>query len=260
MTDLPFCERDANLMNTGVDGRGDNAARGPEEPGVITILWKDSILDTVRQRPGMYLGSKSLTGLNFFLRGVEMARSAYGIQAEPEVPSRFADWVGYRLHLGSNCSGFWHQAILHRIRDEKLAFDRFYELRDEFLQRKGRVVGTVRKECREYKVHLLRSREPEEIVECTETLPESLRLVVYTEDPGFFLECDDSEPFFYNGWFVDALDSSDVPLLGRLDIHDHAVWERLLAENKRYKKNLARTRARIRKKERDRGPADRASS
>lgn len=81
------------------------------------IPWKDSILDTVRDRPGMFVGVKSLTALWFFLHGYEMALWRLGHEDQPEVPKHFSDWVGYRLHLESNRSGFWYHAILERIRD-----------------------------------------------------------------------------------------------------------------------------------------------
>jgi len=214
---------------------------------VITIPSKDSILDTVRVRPAMYMSAKSLTGLSFFLQGVEMARWGSGIDRPPEVPRRFADWVGYRLHLDSNYNGFWHHAILSRIRNEELAFDRFFELRDEFFQRRPRVVATIREDCREHQVG--RYDENHQVVYQTELLPKSLRIVVYTDDPGFFLDADEDESFFYNGWFYPSLDSRHPPLSERFAPSDEVTWNRLLAENRRHKRNLSRVRARIRRKE-----------
>jgi hypothetical protein len=198
----------------------------------------------------MYMGEKSLTGLWFFLNGVEMTRMRHRIEAPPEIPRNFADWVGYRLHLSSNYSGFWHTAILSRIRDEHLAFDRFYELRDEFFRRQAKVVATIRKDCREYQVgHMSADGQ---VANRIELLPESLSIVVYTEDPGFFLGADERESFFYNGWFFTGLDACwHPPLIHRFEIHDESAWSRLLAENKKYKRNLARVRARIQRREQE---------
>jgi hypothetical protein len=213
-------------------------------------LKHQSILDIMRERPAMYMGTASLIGLRFFLIGFRMAQDIHGIEATPPLPRDFADWVAYRLHLESNWSGFWHRAILSRIRDEHLALIRFYELRDEYLLRKPQVVATIRKECREHKVG--QQGPNHEIIWRTVLLPESLRIVVYTDDPGFFLTADESDPFSYpNGWFFSAFDCSAMGWkfsAERFDVHDQPTWDRLVAENKKYKRNLARRRARIQRK------------
>jgi hypothetical protein len=198
----------------------------------------------------MYLGLKSLTALWFFLHGYEVAkfRCEQG-RTSPELPQNFSDWVAYRLHLHSNWSGFWHRAILSRIRDESLALDRFYELRDEHAERQAKVVATIREDRREYQIGR-RVAAGGEWAECTERLPRSLRIVVYTEDPGFFLEADDQENFSYRGWFFCALDAFiECPIGDRFVVNDPSTWDRLIGENRRYKRNLERTRARIRCKE-----------
>jgi hypothetical protein len=197
----------------------------------------------------MYLGESSLTVLYHFMQGYEMASWRCGNKNPPEVPEHFADWVGYRLHLDSNWSGFWHRAILSRIRDEHQALLRFYELRDEFFRREARVVATIRKDCREHKVGRYNSEG--KVVDCVEKLPESLTIVVYTEDPGFFLVAEESDPFVDNGWFFPALSTTQFSAFQeRFEIHDQITWGRLLAENKKYKKNLTQRRARIQKRER----------
>ena len=119
---------------------------------IIVIPWKESILDEMRERPGMYLGLKSLTALWFFLQGYELGRFRAEHKWPSEVPRAFCEWVGYRLHLQSNCNGFWHHAILSRVRDEALALDQFYELRDEFAQRDPKVIATIRDDRREYRI------------------------------------------------------------------------------------------------------------
>lgn len=213
-------------------------------------LEQQSILDIIRERPAIHMGTASLTGLRIFLEGFQSAESLHGIKAQQLLPHDFADWVAYRLHLDSNWDGFWHRAILSRIRDEHLALIRFYELRDEYLLRKPKVVATIRKDGREHKVG---QRGPSrETIWRTELLPESLRVVVYTNDPGFFLIADEDDPFSSpNGWFFSAFDCS---VMGwkvsaeRFEIHDQLIWDRLVAENKRYKRNLARRRARIQRR------------
>ena len=219
---------------------------------IKVIPWKESILDEIREHPGMYLGMKSLTALWFFLHGYELGKFRCEHRWPGEVPRGFSDWVGYRLHLNSNWKGFWHHAILSRFRDESLALDRFFELRDEFVRREAKVVATIREDRREYHVKRL---EAGEWIDCTEQLPISLRIVVYTDDPGFFLDADEHEHFFYRGWFLCALDAWEQPILDRFSVHDDSIWNRLLDENKRYRRNLKRIRARIRRKE-SKTPAD----
>lgn len=214
----------------------------------ITFPIYDSMLDTIRVRPAMYLGEISLTALYHFMLGYEMAVHRFGPKEKPpELPRHFADWVGYRLHLDSNHSGFWHRAILSRVTDEHQALLRFYELRDEYLHREERVVATIRKDRREYKAGIYSNGKT---ADHFEELPKSLRIVVYTEDPGFFLVADDSEQFFYSGWFFPSF-SNWIFFHGfenRFEIHEQRTWDRLLAENKKYNKNLAQRRARLQKK------------
>jgi hypothetical protein len=216
----------------------------------IGIPWKGSLLDTIRERPAMYIGQKSLTALWFYLHGYEDGRITGGYKGPSELPRRFADWVGYRLQLGHNFSGFWARAILSRVRDESLAVDRFYELRDEYLRRKEQTVAIIRGDRRQYKTTQLRVPEGD-WVERIEMLPKSLRIVVYTQDPGFFLEADENESFFFNGRLEEALGEGDSSDPERFKVVDQTTWSRLLAESKRYKQNLSRRRARIQKGKRE---------
>jgi len=222
--------------------------------GDIHLPWKSSILDTIRERPAMYLGEGTITALWHFLIGWEMALTRLGnVQKSPEVPIDFADWVGYRLHLGSNFDGFWKRAILSRVRDESHALDRFFELRDEYLRRNPRVVATIRKDRREYqRQRQVTAAGP--FVDFVELLPESLSILVYTDDPGFFLSADESAGRLYNGWFYPALAALSWQPWSpsdRFEVQDREAWDRLFAEDKRYRRNLNRTRARIERRERD---------
>ena len=195
----------------------------------------------------MYIGKKSLTALWFLLQGHEMALTRLGKDKTPrELPPHFADWVGYRLHLGGDYSGFWHVAILEHVRDEARAVDRFYELRDECFKPKPTTVATIRKDRREFKIG--RYDADHNIVWGTELLPESLKILVYTDDPGFFLSCDVEESFFDNGRLFAAFSAWGQFALDRFEVHDEPMWKRLLAENVKYKKNLSERRRRDQKK------------
>lgn len=219
-----------------------------EEPRetVFTIPWKESILDEIRERPAMYLGLKSLTALWFFLHGYELGKFRSEHRWPSEVQKGFSDWVAYRLHLQSNCKGFWHGAILSRVRDESLALDRFFELRDEFAQRESKVVATIREDRREYRIGRIDAAGT--VVGCTELLPASLKIIVYTDDPGFFLSCEADESFSENGCFFPALSAWDRFSSDRFQVHDELTWHRLTAETVRYRRNLAKRRTRNQKK------------
>ena len=215
---------------------------------LTSIPWMESIVDTIRVRPAFYLGANSLTAFWHFFQGYEMGRWRSTGEYHSEISGRFADWVGYRLHLHSNWDGLWHLAILSKVRDEAVALSRFFELWDEFARREAKVVATIREDCREYSAG--RQGADGQIVRGTELLPKSLRIIVYTEDPGFFLEAGEDEKFFENGWFYPALDFNLVcPIAHRFNVQDEKTWNRLLDENKRYRRNLHRARARLKRKE-----------
>jgi hypothetical protein len=221
-----------------------------KEPNNIKIFEHDlkqqSIIDIIQVRPAMYIGESSLTALRFFLSGFQMAETFHQVTSPASLPPDFPDWVAYRLHLSSNWSGFWHRAILSRIREEEQAQTRFFELRDEYLRRKPKIVAIIPVGCMEHQVGRLDSTG--EILWSTELHPaESTKIVVYTDDPGFFLAPDENTPPINS--FHPALDSG-FPLVrhaAKFEILDQSTWERLLIENKKYKKNLARRRSRIRR-------------
>lgn len=93
------------------------------------------LLERIRQRPGMYLGSVSITRLNGFLGGYLCSRTELRLpdtQQEQEF-SQFQDWIQARYKITS--AHGWDQIILFFASDERDAFHRFFQLLDEF--RKG---------------------------------------------------------------------------------------------------------------------------
>ncbi len=91
------------------------------------------ILDKIKTRPGMYLGTPSITTLFTFLVGYKTARRELGIEPT-ETEMRFYDefqpWLQERLSIKTNNS--WAALIQFRSINDKEAFDRFFELLDEF--------------------------------------------------------------------------------------------------------------------------------
>jgi hypothetical protein len=94
------------------------------------------ILAKIKTRPGMYIGSASVSDLFMFLVGYKTARRELGVELseeEKDFAEHFHDWVQQRFNVRTNNS--WAKIILLFTRDEKDGFDCFYKLLDEFKQR-----------------------------------------------------------------------------------------------------------------------------
>ena len=92
------------------------------------------VLDLIRERPEMYLGSLSLSALCHFLNGYEMSLQVHDIQEKPPVPRDFREWVAERLHFSESTKGY-RTMILQRMPDEAMALKLFFELLDEYRAR-----------------------------------------------------------------------------------------------------------------------------
>lgn len=143
------------------------------------------LLETIRKRPGLYLGECSLSALYHAIAGYELALFVHGIKNDVSVrlPDDFNDWVAYRLHYKESTSG-WKRMILGAGGDEVTAFTRFFELLDQHAARKSRVVAKVVGLKKTYTVG-------SEGHERTERYPTHISLIVYTDDPGFFAISDE---------------------------------------------------------------------
>src|SRR5438093_11566034 len=88
-----------------------------------------SLLQEIRKRPGMYIGWPSLSRLSGFLRGYDYA--LFKLRDDPGDPFflSFQEWIERRLQAKGE---FWENAILRQTGSEAEAFDRFWELLDEY--------------------------------------------------------------------------------------------------------------------------------
>ena len=105
--------------------------------GLIELLRK------IQARPGMYLGSPSITNLFMFLVGYKTARRELGIEPtelELQFYSGFQPWIQQRFQVQTVNS--WANIILLYSTDEKEAFAYFFKLWDEFLARDLSIVNT----------------------------------------------------------------------------------------------------------------------
>ena len=93
------------------------------------------ILGAIKKRPGMYLGTSSITRLDMLLRGYSLARREVGVP--PTEPERefggFQSWVEEKYGINSGQS--WSKIILFYSVDEHEALQKFFELFEEYLNR-----------------------------------------------------------------------------------------------------------------------------
>lgn len=150
------------------------------------------LLDVLRVRTPMYIGSRKLSDLSGFLTGWALALEVYGIESFRPLPIDFHDWVAYRLHFRESTSGYKNM-ILTRVPDEYAAVDRFYELLDEYRARQPRVVAKVN----QYQGRTDVSKVKPDVTQEPVPRPDNsytLRLIAYTDDPGFFVAFDVKDP------------------------------------------------------------------
>lgn len=91
------------------------------------------LMKKIREKPGLYLGEKSLTRLNFFIFGYEHKEQELGLQLTNEIAG-FDEFTRekYGDKMTLNC---WER-VLRNTDSEEVAFDKFFELLDEFMAKK----------------------------------------------------------------------------------------------------------------------------
>src|SRR5258708_6481669 len=92
------------------------------------------MLQEIRRRPGMYIGSPSITRLAAFMRGYAHAAETFGNQGADPFLAEFRDWIHKRF--GSTRQS-WEDTILQHSSDESDAMGNFGKLLDEFLALKA---------------------------------------------------------------------------------------------------------------------------
>jgi hypothetical protein len=140
-----------------------------------------------------------------------MERHGLSLNADPFlVPPEFHDWVAYRLHYYEPTSG-WCNMIHGRTDTEQDAIHRFFELLAEFKTRTPNVVAKLTG-CKETYCEQSCEGHSEELILgplIERTFPDSISLVTYTDDPGFFAYSDTSDVFPFQGYFPD-LESFEI--------------------------------------------------
>ena len=189
-----------------------------------------SLLDVIRVRTAMYTGERTLSAVSHFLTGYGFAQQVYQIPSSL-LPPDFHDWVAYRLHFHNSTSGY-RRMILERFPDESVALDRFFELLDEHEARQESVVATVQA----HGAAIFRGEHGSGESQREAKTAQQVRLVVYTNDPGFFLTHDDqSAEYPRKSLFCPSLSWLHNPYKADenyLTVIDQDRYNRLLQEDK----------------------------
>ena len=99
------------------------------------------MLKFVRKRPAMYFGRKSLISLDIFMYGFETALSIHKINEDYFFNSRhFSHWLVHEHKCDSSCNTMgWARYLTETSSNEDEAFEKFFELYDEYLKLEPRV-------------------------------------------------------------------------------------------------------------------------
>ena len=91
------------------------------------------LLDSIKKRPGHFLGVKSIVKLEMFLNGFIYAKQVHEGRPPVEEPLlvNFTPWIKNKYGIKTEQS--WMQVILFFSADEFDAFDNFFNLLDDFL-------------------------------------------------------------------------------------------------------------------------------
>lgn len=107
------------------------------KPGRITFV--HSIRDLLREihdRPALWLGARTLTGLKCLLMGYEIACALHDIPETESLPDDvpwqgFSEWLAKRYdRVGWSVS--WYSLLVEHSQSQEEAFDRFFELLAEY--------------------------------------------------------------------------------------------------------------------------------
>ena len=94
------------------------------------------LLEKIKAKPGLYIGTPSITHLRMFIVGYRFARSEMGADttdAESDFYKNFQPWLQNRLSIHTVSA--WDKLIRLTCIDDKAAFDYFFQLLEEFIQR-----------------------------------------------------------------------------------------------------------------------------
>ncbi|GJD22656.1 hypothetical protein RIVM261_076120 [Rivularia sp. IAM M-261] len=94
------------------------------------------ILEKIKTKPGMYIGSPSVSDLFHFIVGFKTALRELGVQAtdeEMDFYREFQPWVQKKYHVSTSNS--WAKIIMLHCGSEQEGLNVFYKLLEEFKSR-----------------------------------------------------------------------------------------------------------------------------
>jgi hypothetical protein len=96
-----------------------------------------SLLEAIRHKPAMYLGRKSVNDLHIWLQGYFYAKIESGIplSAQEKEFKEFNKFIQEKYDWHD--VGSWAAKIAYYNRSEETAFEKFFELLDEFKKSKS---------------------------------------------------------------------------------------------------------------------------
>lgn len=97
-----------------------------------------NLLKEINQKPGLYIGSPSVSNLYMFLCGYEFSRQEQELEltAEEKEFEQFQSWIQQRFNITTSAS--WAKIILLHSADERSGFDLFFKLLAEFVKQQRR--------------------------------------------------------------------------------------------------------------------------
>lgn len=168
----------------------------------------DDILEQIRRRPAIYTGENTLRSICHFLSGYSFALDRHNVSTDndPLILAReFHDWVAYRLHFYESTSG-WCNMICARTSTGQEAIDRFFQLLDDFRNRVPHTVAKLKGHKKTYRQSTSQRNANGDVAQSpwvTRNYPDSISLVTYTSDPGFFAYSDTGDSFPSEGFHPD---------------------------------------------------------
>lgn len=115
---------------------------------LIPIPWQDEkpslhrMIRQIQTRPGMYIGSNTLTSLEHFLDGYQAAERDFGVgmcrngNLFPPDFYYMHNFADFRLQTECLCAGWRHNILTYCHGDEEKALNLFFDLYQEFRQLK----------------------------------------------------------------------------------------------------------------------------
>ncbi|MEL7363828.1 MAG: hypothetical protein AAFN13_17255 [Bacteroidota bacterium] len=207
-----------------MSSQNDEGSVGPKPP-----FDHHAFLSGLLQRPAMFTGESTLRSIHVFLEGYRSAIQNSGVQDQSVIPwglgtGEFHGWTAYRLRH-PNAGYGWESIISERFDSEEERIEQFRRLVEEYRHRKPTVVARLIGLPMTYQTgpagafFPLRGKPAKPHLASTHWYPQSISLVTYTDDPGFFAYSDTDDPLPGRGFY---------PTMKRFESEYGVTWNDLI--------------------------------